>query len=174
MKYLMMESKLCILEENYSRAEEHAGKALNKGKQYKFQLEIGPAQEIRSIVYVSPVYHKLSYRLKILPVGTPAILPPRRIRIRGRPDLTNLHNAFHTIKIVTSWTSRTLNKQIWVVHSPILPRVSLTQSLAFSAIQKGKGTKKVHTYNCLSKIIFAMGTLPYGKIILKMFYLWPL
>ena len=54
------------------------------------------------IVYVSPVYHKLSYRLKILPVGTPAILPPRRIRIRGRPDLTNLHNAFHTIKIVTS------------------------------------------------------------------------
>ena len=58
--------------------------------------------KIRSIVYVSPVYHKLSYRLKILPVGTPAILPPRRIRIRGRPDLTNLHNAFHTIKIVTS------------------------------------------------------------------------
>ena len=114
--------------------------------------------KIRSIVYVSPVYHKLSYRLKILPVGTPAILPPRRIRIRGRPDLTNLHNAFHTIKIVTSWTSRTLNKQIWVVHSPILPRVSLTQSLAFSAIQKGKGTKKVHTCNCLSKIIFATGT----------------
>ena len=36
MKYLMMESKLCILEENYSRAEEHAGKALNKGKQFKF------------------------------------------------------------------------------------------------------------------------------------------
>ena len=40
-----MESKLCILEENYSRAEERAGKALNKGKQYKFELEIGPAHD---------------------------------------------------------------------------------------------------------------------------------
>ena len=44
-KYLMMESKLCMLEENYSSAEEHAGKALNKAKQYKFELEIGPAQD---------------------------------------------------------------------------------------------------------------------------------
>ena len=120
--------------------------------------------KIRSIVYVSPVYHKLSYRLKILPVGTPAILPPRRIRIRGRPDLTNLHNAFHTIKIVTSWTSRTLNKQIWVVHSPILPRVSLTQSLAFSAIQKGKGTKKVHTCNCWAKLSLQRGPFLMEKL----------
>ena len=96
----MMESKLCILEENYSRAEEHAGKALNKGKQYKFQLEIGPAQDQIDRICVSSVSQaKLQV---ILPVGTPAILPPRRIRIRGRPDLTNLHNAFHTIKIVTS------------------------------------------------------------------------
>ena len=55
MKYLMMESKLCILEENYSRAEEHAGKALNKGKQYKFQLEIGPAQDQIDRICVSSV-----------------------------------------------------------------------------------------------------------------------
>ena len=41
----MMESKLCILAGNYSRAEEHAGKALNITKQYGFELEIGPAQD---------------------------------------------------------------------------------------------------------------------------------
>ena len=41
----MMESKLCILAGNYSRAEEHAGKALNITKQYGFKLEIGPAQD---------------------------------------------------------------------------------------------------------------------------------
>ena len=44
-KYFIMESELCILEENYSRAEECAGKAHNKAKQYKFELEIGPAQD---------------------------------------------------------------------------------------------------------------------------------
>ena len=52
-KYLMMESKLCILVENYSRAEENAGKALNKGKQYKFELEIGPAQDQIDLICVT-------------------------------------------------------------------------------------------------------------------------
>ena len=41
----MMESKLCILAGNYSRAEEHASKALNMARQYGFELEIGPAQD---------------------------------------------------------------------------------------------------------------------------------
>ena len=41
----MMESKLCILAGNYSRAEEYAGKALNIAKQFGFELEIGPAQD---------------------------------------------------------------------------------------------------------------------------------
>ena len=44
-KYFMMESKLCILAGNYSRAEEHASKALNMARQYGFELEIGPAQD---------------------------------------------------------------------------------------------------------------------------------
>ena len=44
-KYFMMESKLCILARNYSRAEEHASKALNMARQYGFELEIGPAQD---------------------------------------------------------------------------------------------------------------------------------
>ena len=48
-----MESKLCILVENYSRAEENAGKALNKGKQYKFELEIGPAQDQIDLICVT-------------------------------------------------------------------------------------------------------------------------
>ena len=41
----VLKTKLCILAGNYSRAEEHAGKALNITKQYGFELEIGPAQD---------------------------------------------------------------------------------------------------------------------------------
>ena len=137
-------------------------------KQNNINLNWKLAQpKIRSIAFASPVHHKLSYRLKILPAGTPTILPPRRIRIRARPDQTNLHDAFHTIKVVTSWTSRTLNKQNSRGSLSYITE-GFTHSISYIfCYTKRKRKKKLHISNCSSKIIFATGTLPYGKIIYK-------
>ena len=130
--------------------------------------------KIRSIVYVSPVYHKLSYRLKILPVGTPAILPPRRIRIRGRPDLTNLHNAFHTTKIVTSWTSRTLNKQN-LSGSLSYTTEGFTHSIScIFCYTKRKRNKKSSYLQLFEQNYLCNGDPSLWKNYIKMFYLWPL
>ena len=106
---------------------------------------------------MSPEHNKLSYKFKILPTGTPAILAPRRIRIRERPDLTDLCSAFHTMKIVASWTSRSLNKQN---SNSILSYITECFTHANSCIfcyTKRKRTKNLHSRNCLSKI--SLGTI---------------
>lgn len=111
---------------------------------------------------MSPEHNKLSYKFKILPTGTPAILAPRRIRIRERPDLTNLCSAFHTMKIVASWTSRSLNKQN---SNSILSYITECFTHANSCIfcyTKRKRTKNLHSRNCLSKI--SLGTHPYSLL----------
>lgn len=144
-------------------------------KQNNINLNWKLAQpKIRSIAFASPVHHKLSYRLKILPAGTPTILPPRRIRIRARPDQTNLHDAFHTIKVVTSWTSRTLNKQNSRGSLSYITE-GFTHSISYiSATQKGKGRKNSTFPTVLAKLSLQQGPFLMEKLYIKMFYLWPL
>ena len=140
-------------------------------KQNNINLNWKLAQpKIRSIAFVSPVHHKLSYRLKILPAGTPTILPPRRIRIRARPDQTNLHDAFHMIKVVTSWTSRTLNKQNSRGSLSYITE-GFTHSIScIFCYTKGKGTKNstfptVWTKLSLHQVFFLFVALVNGVLL---------
>ena len=134
-------------------------------KQNNINLNWKLAQpKIRSIAFVSPVHHKLSYRLKILPAGTPAILPPRRIRIRARPDQTNLHDAFHTIKVVTIWTSRTLNRQNSRGSLSYITE-DFTHSIScIFCYTKGKGRKNSTFPTVLAKLSLQQGPFLMEKL----------